>query len=104
MKAHPFLILIAAACLRIPLAAAGEDAAANAVAPELKRAVIANYSAVASAGYQDSLATAKKLQSAVHVLIAKPSEQTLAAARQAWLSAHRSYSFTETFRFYNGPI
>jgi putative iron-regulated protein len=63
-----------------------------------------NYAAVASASYQDSLVSAQKLQSAVNALLAKSSNETLAAARQAWLSAHQTYSLTETFRFYNGPI
>lgn len=104
MKASPLLLLIVLACLRIPLTAGGADPAANAGVPELKRAVIANYAAVASASYQDSLASAKKLQSAVDALLAKASDETLAAARRAWLSAHRTYSLTESFRFYNGPI
>ena len=104
MKANPILLLIILTCLRIPLAAGSVAPEARASVPELKRAVIANYADVASASCQDSLASAKKLQSAVDALLAKASEETLAAARQAWLSAHRTYSLTETFRFYNGPI
>jgi putative iron-regulated protein len=72
--------------------------------PELKRAVIANYADMMSAGCQDSLASTKTLQDAIHVLLAKPSEESLAAARQAWRAAHRTYSLTETHRFYDGPI
>jgi len=104
MKANPILLLIVLTCLRIPLAAGGATPVAKTALPDLKRAVIANYAAVASANFQDSLASAKKLQSAVDALLAKASDETLAAARQAWLSAHQTYSLTETFRFYNGPI
>lgn len=104
MKAIPVLILIVLTCLRMSSAAGGADPVANAGVPELKRAVIANYAALASAGFQDSLDSAKKLQSAVDALLAKASDETLADARRAWLSAHQTYSFTETFRFYNGPI
>jgi len=104
MKASSILILLVATCLRLPLATAAADLPAKSGATELKRAVIANYAALASAGFQDSLETAKKLQGAVNELLAKPCEETMAAARQAWLSAHQTYSFTETFRFYNGPI
>lgn len=72
--------------------------------PALKRAVIENYASLASAAFRDSLAGAKELKSAVDSLLAKPSEEALEAARRAWLSAHQAYSFTEAFRFYNGPI
>jgi putative iron-regulated protein len=87
-----------------PPGARAADAVSDAALLKLKRAVIANYAAVVSASYQDSLTTAKKLQGAINVLLARPSEKSLAAARQAWFSAHRTYSLTETCRFYNGPI
>jgi putative iron-regulated protein len=104
MKANPIFLLMVLTCLRLPAAAGGAAPAAKAGVPELRRAVIANYAALASASFQDALDSAKKLQGAVNALLAKPSNETLAAARQAWLSAHHTYSFTETFRFYNGPI
>lgn len=104
MKAHPIFLLMALTCLRLPAVAGGAALVTKTDVPELKRAVIANYAAVASASFQDTLVSAKKLQGAVNALLAKPSDETLAAARQAWLSAHHTYSFTETFRFYNGPI
>jgi putative iron-regulated protein len=104
MNANLFLMLTVLTCLRIPLVAGSTDPVAKATIPELKRAVIANYATVVSAGYQDSLASAKALRGAVESLINKPSEETMAAARRAWLSAHHTYSLTETFRFYDGPI
>jgi putative iron-regulated protein len=87
-----------------PHRAFGSAPAADADLLKLKQAVLAEYAEIAGASYQDSLTSAKKLQSAVNVLLANPSEQTLNSAREAWLSAHHVYSFTETFRFYNGPI
>ena len=45
------------------------------------KAVVKNYADMAEAVYGDSLSTAKDLQKAVDALIAKPSEETLKAAR-----------------------
>lgn len=71
---------------------------------QLKHAILANYAAGVSAGYQNSLTAVKELQNSVNLLLTQPSEQSLQAARKAWLSAHQSYSLTEAYRFYNGPI
>ena len=67
------------------------------------RAVVATYSDLALAGYEDSLAAAKTLRSAINALIAKPSPDTLKAAREAWLAARVPYQQTEAYRFGN-PI
>ncbi|MFN4282196.1 MAG: imelysin family protein [Alphaproteobacteria bacterium] len=68
-----------------------------------KKAVIDTYANIAQATYADSLSTARKLQSAVTALIAKPSEQTMQAARKAWIDARVPYQQSEAFRFGN-PI
>jgi putative iron-regulated protein len=65
--------------------------------------VTKTYADLAHAGYQDSLATAQALQVAVAALIATPSEDTLQAARAAWIAARVPYQQTEAFRFGN-PI
>jgi len=65
--------------------------------------VLANYADLALAGYEDSLSTAKALETAVDALIANPSEETLLAAREAWKAARIPYQQTEAFRFGN-PI
>ncbi len=67
------------------------------------KAVVATYSDLALAGYEDSLASARALRKAVDALIAKPSAETLAAARAAWLAARVPYQQTEAYRFGN-PI
>ncbi|PJI46944.1 MAG: peptidase [Pseudomonas sp.] len=68
------------------------------------KAVVKNYLDIAEATYGDALTTAKALQAAVDALIAKPSEATLKAAREAWIASRPSYSQSEAFRFGNSII
>jgi putative iron-regulated protein len=65
--------------------------------------VTQHYADLAQATYQDSLTTAKSLQTAVAALIATPSDATLQAARDAWKAARIPYQQSEAFRFGN-PI
>ena len=67
-------------------------------------AVLTNYSNIAEAKYQDSLATAKDLQSAIETLLAAPSAEALEAARTAWLAARVPYQQSEVFRFGNAIV
>jgi putative iron-regulated protein len=67
------------------------------------KAVIKTYSDIALAKYEDSLTTAQTLDKAVDALIAKPSADTLNAARDAWRAARIPYQQTEVYRFGN-PI
>ena len=64
-------------------------------------AVIKHYADVAHAKYEDSLTTAKKLDAAIDALIAKPSADTLKAARTAWIAARVPYQQSEVYRFGN---
>ena len=66
-----------------------------------KAAVVATYADIAQAGYEDSLATARRLGEAVDALIATPSAEALQAAKAAWLAARVPYQQTEAFRFGN---
>ncbi|MDW6025542.1 imelysin family protein [Mesorhizobium sp. BAC0120] len=68
------------------------------------KAVIANYADIALAKYGDSLASAKLLDQAVDALIAKPSADTLNAARAAWKAARQPYQQTEVYRFGNAIV
>jgi putative iron-regulated protein len=54
--------------------------------------------------YKKTAHDAKQLDQAVDALLAKPSAETLAAARKAWIGARPAYLKTEAFRFYDGPI
>lgn len=69
-----------------------------------KAAVVKTYADVALAEYEDALATAKQLQKAIDTLVAKPSAESLRAARQAWLDARVPYQQTEAFRFGNPVV
>ena len=62
------------------------------------------YADLAFAAYRDVTTEAEALQDAVDAFVADPSEDSLAAAQQAWLDARVLYGPTEAFRFYDGPI
>lgn len=89
MRALAFLSLTSALCAPA-LAATPED-------------VTKTYADIALATYQDSLTTAQALQQAVAALVASPSDETLAAAKTAWLAARVPYQQSEAYRFGN-PI
>ncbi|RJF87992.1 peptidase [Oleomonas cavernae] len=77
---------------------------AVAVAKTDKKAVIKTYEDIAEATYGDALTEAKALQAAIDKLIAAPSAETLAAARQAWIAARPAYQQTEVYRFGNAIV
>ncbi len=54
--------------------------------------------------YGKAAADGRTLETAISALLAVPSDDTLAAARQAWIAARPAYLRTEAFRFYDGPI
>ena len=72
-------------------------------APEA-RAVLTTYADVAQAMYEDALASAERLDTAVEALLANPSDATLADARKAWLAARPPYQQTEGYRFGNAIV
>ncbi len=84
-------LLLLAACAREP-----ED--------DPRRPVLETYAQIVLATYQDTLAAAQALDSSVDALLANPSEQTLAEARDRWRAARIPYGHSEAFRFYAGPI
>ena len=90
--------LLAAGCSDSPAPTPAQVPAAQA-AP-----VVRGYVALVSANYAASVTTAEAMRAAIRALLATPSEQTLTAARQAWLAARVPYGQTEAFRFYGGPI
>jgi putative iron-regulated protein len=65
---------------------------------------VTNYAVILSGAYEDAVAGARQLQAAIQSLTEKPSEQTITAARRAWLEARIPYLQTEVARFYDGPI
>src|SRR5690606_21383899 len=67
-------------------------------------AVIDTYGDIAQAMYEDALARAQELDSAIDGFLAEPSEEGLAAARRAWLAARDPYQQTEVYRFGNAIV
>jgi putative iron-regulated protein len=89
-----FALLIASASFMAGPAAAATDATA----------VLNHYAAMAHAKYEDSLTTAKALDAAIDALIASPSDETLKAARTAWIKARVPYQQSEVYRFGNAVV
>ncbi len=65
--------------------------------------ILDTYANIALAGYEDALTSAKALDVAIDALIANPTDETLATARDFWRAARPWYQETEAFRFGN-PI
>ena len=87
------LTVAAALWLSAPMAFAATD----------KAKILDTYADIAQAGYEDSLTIARDLDAAIDALIANPSEETMKAAREAWIAARVPYMQTEVYRFGN-PI
>jgi putative iron-regulated protein len=68
------------------------------------QAVLKHYGDIAQATFEDSLSTAKSLQITIQALLDKPSEQTLMAARAAWVLARVPYQQSEAYRFGNAIV
>lgn len=68
------------------------------------KAVVAHYADMVFAVYSDAQSTAKTLQTAIDTFLANPDEQTLKAARTAWIAARVPYLQSEVFRFGNTII
>lgn len=67
-------------------------------------AVVKTYVIIAHAKFEDSLTTAKALDKAIDALIANPSDNTLKAAKEAWIKARAPYQQTEAYRFGNAIV
>lgn len=104
------LNLVALTALALFANACGEDSGDEKTndesdAVEIDKAdVVKQYSKIVYASMQDSVQAAEALHDAAHELIEHPSQETLDAAREAWLAAREPYLQTEVYRFYNGPI
>ncbi|MGB0670596.1 MAG: imelysin family protein, partial [Rhodospirillales bacterium] len=66
--------------------------------------VLNTYADIAQAMFDDTLSTATELKTAVDTLVAKPSDATLKAARDAWKAARAPYQQTEALRFGNALV
>lgn len=72
--------------------------------PDNTAAAMQNYATIVEASYADSRIAAEALNQQVQAFVTTPSEQTMTAARQAWLDSREPYLQTEVYRFYDGPI
>lgn len=68
------------------------------------KAAVSHYADLALAVFSDAASTGKTLQAAIDALLAKPSDETLKAAREAWLAARVPYMQSEVFRFGNAVV
>lgn len=66
--------------------------------------VVETYAEGVHALYAASLESAQEMDAAIDAFVADPTDATLAAAKEAWLTARDDYGVTEAFRFYGGPI
>ncbi|HEK1689396.1 peptidase [Pseudomonas putida] len=87
-----------------PAAASTTAAAPAAVDEAAGKAVVKHYTEMVYAVYSDSLSTAKSLQTAIDAFLAKPNDDTLKAAKEAWAAARVPYLQSEAFRFGNTII
>ncbi|WP_217475011.1 imelysin family protein [Stutzerimonas stutzeri] len=71
---------------------------------EAAQAVVKHYADIAHAVFSDAHSTAVELQKAVDALLANPTDETLQAAKQAWLAARVPYMQSEVFRFGNPVV
>lgn len=65
---------------------------------------LTTYTKLAQLSYENSVKDAKALQQAIEQFAKKPTEETLAKAKQAWLNSRESYGQSEIFRLSQGPI
>lgn len=84
--------------ITLPTLTGVEVASAQQLSPA---AVVSTYADIAAANFADSHTAAVAMQKKIDALIAKPTEETLAAARAAWIAAREPYMQTEVFRFGN---
>lgn len=91
-------LVAAGVALALVAAACGDDSA------DLSASAVTTYSEGVHAAYSASLDSATTMDSAIDTFLEEPSDETLAAARSAWLEARNDYGPTEAFRFYGGPI
>ena len=75
-----------------------------AIAESAPKDVLETYADIAQAGYTDSTDTARTLKLAIDAFLAKPTEESLRAARAAWIAARIPYMQTEAFRFGNSIV
>ncbi len=70
----------------------------------LERAFIETYAEIVQQGYDDAITGVATLDLAIEDLLTDPSNETLVAAKQAWLVARDPFGQTEVARIAGGPM
>jgi putative iron-regulated protein len=93
-------------CLAVALVASPDALAMSPARPPADSLSVAlsGYARTAFSGYSEAVQTLEDLKAAVDTLLARPSRESLAGARRAWIACRDPYSRTEAFRFSGGPI
>ncbi len=95
------LAISARACAAAAFVLAATSPTANAA--DLA-AVGRQYARMAFTMYSDALRSARVLQQTIEAFVEAPDAARFAAARSAWIEAHKTYSLTEAFRFGNPNV
>lgn len=82
----------------------GQEQASTQEQAVTEEQVVLHYTDLAHANYSDALVTARELQQAIGTFLENPTEESLQAAREAWLKARVAYQQTEAFRFGNAIV
>ena len=69
-----------------------------------KSEVLNTYADIAAAKYEDSLITAKTLQTAVDTFVSAPTAENLQTAKAAWFATRVPYQQTKVYRFGNAIV
>jgi putative iron-regulated protein len=96
--------LVRAAIITVFTATVVLGAPPHGVAQIDRAEVVRTYADIGQAVYEDALARARRLQKAIRALVETPSEATLKAARETWISSREPYMQSEVFRFGNPVV
>lgn len=92
--------IVLAVALAVSIAACSSNQA-NETDPA---SVATTYADLVEAAYQTSIDSASAMEVAIDAFLSDPTDESLVAAKTAWLTARDDYTPTEAFRFYDGPI
>ncbi len=99
------LLSLAVPCVALACSSADPPSTQSKTFPaDVASRAIVDYKKNALANYDEVLAAAKVLKTAIDTFVATPNEANFAAAKQAWIAARVPYGPSEAHRFYDGPI
>ncbi|MGK0271408.1 MAG: putative iron-regulated protein [Cocleimonas sp.] len=106
LKTLTAAILIASSATLITACGGGSSSTSTEQGFNLENAqkVLVTNADIALASYNDSVITAKALQTVLSSFKANPTDANFTAAKTAWLVSREPYGQTEVYRFRNSPI